>query len=128
MIQTRPVGDEPVFALVSNTGFLTTKGALIRDILYPKEIQFNFRSDGNRFTFIIAALAIIGCFAVVRFELDMGIETKIIVNRFLDVITQAVPPALPAVLSCGVIFAINRLKKSKIFCIAPPRINLAGQI
>ena len=121
MIQTRPVGDEPVLALVSNTGFLTTKGALIRDILYPKEIQFNFRSDGNRFTFIIAALAIIGCFAVVRFELDMGIETKIIV-------TQAVPPALPAVLSCGVIFAINRLKKSKIFCIAPPRINLAGQI
>jgi cation-transporting ATPase 13A3/4/5 len=65
---------------------------------------------------------------VIKFELDMGIEDKIIVNRFLDIITQAVPPALPAVLACGVVFAINRLKKKNIFCIAPPRINLAGQI
>jgi magnesium-transporting ATPase (P-type) len=128
VIQTRPVGDEPVIALVTNTAFLTTKGALIRDILYPKEIQFDFKSDGNRFTFIIAFLAIIGCCAVIKFELDMGIEDKIIVNRFLDIITQAVPPALPAVLACGVVFAINRLKKKNIFCIAPPRINLAGQI
>jgi len=39
-----------------------------------------------------------------------------------------VPPALPAAMSCGIVFAINRLKKQDIFCISPPRINMAGQI
>jgi cation-transporting ATPase 13A3/4/5 len=43
-------------------------------------------------------------------------------------ITIAVPPALPAAMSCGMIFAINRLKKRNIFCISPPRINVAGHI
>ena len=42
VIQTRPVGDERVWGLVKNTGFLTTKGSLIRDILYPKDIKFKF--------------------------------------------------------------------------------------
>ena len=35
VIQTRPLGDEPVLAMVKCTGFLTAKGGLIRDILYP---------------------------------------------------------------------------------------------
>lgn len=42
VIQTRPVGNDPVLGLVKSTGFLTTKGSLIRDILYPKEIKFKF--------------------------------------------------------------------------------------
>ena len=42
VIQTRSVGHEPVLGLVKSTGFLTTKGSLIRDILYPKEIKFKF--------------------------------------------------------------------------------------
>lgn len=37
VIQTRPHAEnEPVFALVTSTGFLTTKGSLVRDILYPR--------------------------------------------------------------------------------------------
>ena len=49
-------------------------------------------------------------------------------DRALDLITVTVPPALPAAMSCGIVFAINRLKKVDIFCISPPRINMAGQI
>ncbi len=39
VIQKRPVGNEPVLGLVKNTGFLTAKGSLIRDILYPKDLK-----------------------------------------------------------------------------------------
>lgn len=42
IIQTRSNGDGPVFGLVTRTGFLTMKGGLVRDILYPKEIAFAF--------------------------------------------------------------------------------------
>ena len=50
------------------------------------------------------------------------------IDRSLDLITITVPPALPAAMTCGTVFAISRLKKSKIFCISPPRVNLAGRV
>lgn len=128
VIQTRPLGEEPVWALVKNTGFLTTKGSLIRDILYPKEVKFKFYSDGLKFVGIMAVSSVIGGLITIPFQLQLGVEAKIIVNRFLDLITCTVPPALPAVMTCGVVFAIKRLKSQNIFCISPPRINLAGQI
>ena len=59
VIQTRQVGNEPVLGLVKSTGFLTTKGTLIRDILYPKEIKFKFYADGMKFIAIMALLAIL---------------------------------------------------------------------
>ena len=59
VIQTRQVGTEPVIGLVKSTGFLTTKGTLIRDILYPKEIKFKFYADGMKFIGIMALLAIL---------------------------------------------------------------------
>jgi len=36
VVQTRPIGNNPCTAVVTNTGFLTLKGGLVRDILYPK--------------------------------------------------------------------------------------------
>jgi P-type E1-E2 ATPase len=46
----------------------------------------------------------------------------------LDLITITVPPALPAAMTVGTVFSINRLKKSRIFCISPPRVNVAGRV
>ena len=50
------------------------------------------------------------------------------VKKALDVITIAVPPALPAALTTGIIYAQRRLKKRGIFCISPQRINVCGQL
>ena len=38
------------------------------------------------------------------------------------------PPALPATLTIGTTFAIERLRKSGIFCISPNRVNVGGKI
>ena len=51
-----------------------------------------------------------------------------IVDRSLDLITITVPPALPAAMTVGVMFAVKRLRKAKLFCISPPRINIAGRV
>ena len=122
------MGDQPVWALVKNTGFLTTKGSLIRDILYPKEIKFKFYSDGLKFVGIMALLALFAIVATIPLQVNMGVPSAIVVDRGLDLMTVTIPPALPAAMSCGIVFAINRLKKKQIFCISPPRINMAGQI
>ena len=43
-----------MYGLVTNTGFLTCKGGLIRDILYPKKLKFKFYDDGIKFVGIMA--------------------------------------------------------------------------
>lgn len=51
-----------------------------------------------------------------------------VVVRALDLITIVVPPALPATLSIGTNFALSRLRKKKIFCISPQRVNVGGKL
>lgn len=43
-------------------------------------------------------------------------------------LTITVPPALPAAMTAGTAFAISRLKKRKIYCISPPRVNVSGRV
>jgi cation-transporting ATPase 13A3/4/5 len=48
--------------LVIRTAFVTTKGSLVRDILYPKPTKFKFYRDSLIFVAGMAVLAIIGFF------------------------------------------------------------------
>jgi cation-transporting P-type ATPase 13A2 len=128
VIQTRQVSEDPVFGLVTSTGFLTTKGSLVRDILYPKAIKFKFYQDGMKFVAIMALLAIFGFICTCPIMIKNGTPISSLIHRSLDLITITVPPALPAAMTCGTVFAISRLKKNKIFCISSPRVNLAGRV
>lgn len=53
---------------------------------------------------------------------------KSLIIRTLDVVTIAVPAALPAAITTGTIYAQSRLKRNGIFCISPPRINISGKV
>ena len=48
--------------------------------------------------------------------------------RALDIVTIVVPPALPAAMTVGTVYAQNRLKRQGIFCISPARINVCGKL
>ena len=67
------------------------------------------------------------CFSVYNFVL-LNVDFKIIILRALDLITIAVPPALPATMMVGTTFAIRRLKKWGIFCTSPARVNIFGKV
>ncbi|KAJ7072233.1 P-type ATPase [Mycena amicta] len=119
---------QPALALVARTGFNTTKGALIRSMLYAKPIPFQFYRDSVRFIGVLAGIAGIGfCFSAVQF-VRIGIKWQTIILRALDLITVVVPPALPATLSIGTSFAIGRLRKNGVFCISPSRVNVGGKV
>jgi cation-transporting ATPase 13A3/4/5 len=59
---------------------------------------------------------------------DPTLTTVYIIDKSLNLVTITIPPALPAAMTCGTLFAIVRLKKLNIFCISPLRINVAGRI
>ncbi|OJT09471.1 hypothetical protein TRAPUB_14051 [Trametes pubescens] len=118
----------PALGLVVRTGFYTTKGALVRSMLFPKPTGFKFYRDSMRFIGVLAGVALLGfCASAVQF-VRLGVRWHTILLRALDLITVVVPPALPATLSIGTSFAIARLRKLGIFCISPSRVNVAGQI
>jgi cation-transporting ATPase 13A3/4/5 len=61
-------------------------------------------------------------------QISAGVDASSIVIRTLDLVTIVVPPALPAAMTCGIVFAQHRLKKLNIFCISPRTINICGGI
>jgi len=114
--------------MVVKTGFMTLKGGLVRDILFPKPTKFKFYSDSLKFVAILALVAIIADFVTIPLELRDNVSTWHIINNALDIITVAVPPALPAAMTAGILYSSNRLGKMKINCISPPRINVSGRV
>jgi len=58
----------------------------------------------------------------------MGASWQKILLRFVDLVTVAVPPALPVAMTIGTSFALSRLKQRRVFCISPPRVNVAGRL
>lgn len=115
-------------AMVTRTGFNTTKGALVRSMLFPKPTGFKFYRDSFRFIGVMAAVAMCGFVVSAVNFVRLGLHWSVILVRALDLITIVVPPALPATLTIGTNFAISRLRKRQIFCIAPTRVNVAGKL
>ncbi|KAM3834871.1 putative cation-transporting ATPase 13A4 isoform 3-T3 [Vipera latastei] len=128
VIQARGDDGGPARAVVLRTGFNTAKGDLVRSILYPKPMNFRLYRDAMQFLLCLVVMAGIGMvYAVCVFVIN-GQEAGEVVKKALDVITIAVPPALPAALTTGIIYTQRRLKKKGIFCISPQRINVCGQL
>ena len=115
-------------AVVVRTGFNTTKGALVRSMLFPKPSGFKFYKDAFRYISVMAGIAGLGFMTSLINFIRLGLAVHLIIVRALDLITIVVPPALPATLSIGTNFALNRLKQKSIFCISPQRVNIGGKL
>ena len=128
VIQTRYYGDQQVLAVVVRTGFRTSKGELIRSILYPKPMDFKFYRDSIRFICVLFLSAAAGMTYCLYLYISREESVRKTLLRTLDVITIVVPPALPAAMTVGTVYAQSRLKKQGIFCISPARINVCGKL
>ncbi|XP_077998030.1 polyamine-transporting ATPase 13A3-like [Glandiceps talaboti] len=126
VIQTRYYGSEKVKAVVVRTGYNTAKGTLVRAILYPKPMDIKLYKDGIKFVLVLLCMAVLGFIYTVIILALQEVTVSDIVLKSLDIITIAIPPALPAALTIGIVYAQTRLRKQNIYCISPTRINLCG--
>lgn len=128
VIQTRQYAGNKVVGLVCRTSFSTAKGKLMLSILFPKPSTFKFYQDSFKFIGVLFVVGIMGFMISAVQLIRLRVPVKDIILRALDVITITVPPALPVAMTVGTSFAIARLKRRKIFCISPPRINISGRL
>ncbi|ODN02682.1 putative cation-transporting ATPase 13A3 [Orchesella cincta] len=128
VIQPRFYAGNKVSSVVVRTGFATQKGQLIRSILHPKDVAFKFYSDALKFVFLLFCMAAVGMVYCIWLYVDRGATWYIVLVRVLDIVTIVVPPALPAAMTVGTLNAQSRLKKKKIYCVSPTRINFCGKL
>nr|XP_020017753.1 probable cation-transporting ATPase 13A5 isoform X1 [Castor canadensis] len=128
VIQVKPSGQGPVRAVVLQTGYNTAKGDLVRSILYPRPLNFKLYSDAFKFMVFLACLGVVGFFYALGVYMYHEVPPRDTATMALILLTVTVPPVLPAALTIGIVYAQKRLKKKKIFCISPQRINMCGQI
>ncbi|PQE16569.1 p-type atpase protein [Rutstroemia sp. NJR-2017a BBW] len=121
-------GEAVGLAMAVRTGFNTTKGALVRSMLFPKPSGFKFYRDSFRYIAVMGGIAMLGFVASFINFVHLKLAWHLIIVRALDLITIVVPPALPATLTIGTNFALNRLKAKQIFCISPQRVNVGGKL
>ncbi|XP_077343608.1 putative cation-transporting ATPase 13A4 [Lithobates pipiens] len=128
VIQTESTAQGPAKAIVLRTGFNTTKGDMVRSILYPKPLNFKLDRDVRWFYIFLACLAIIGVIYAVTIYVQRKVPAWRIIVESLVLIICAVSPVIPAALMVGILYAKRRLRKKRVYCVSPDRINMCGQI
>ena len=127
IIQKRSRDKKKLLALVTEIGFSTIKGNLIRSVLLPKITDEKYHKDFYKYISFMSILCIFGLIISIPFLLETQTWEEILIKS-LDLVTTAVPPSLPACLGIGISYSINRLKKQSIMCIARDRVNSAGKV
>ena len=115
-----------VMALVKATGTLTSKGQMVKQMLFPTPVSFVF---DEHLKVVIVILLLWGIVAFGLAVWEMGGSTP--VNGWfygIFIISQILSPLLPAALVVGQSNAALRLRAKKISCINLPRITIAGKI
>ena len=114
--------------VVVATGFSTAKGRLIKSILFPRPNGFRFQQDSLKFVVTLGVVALIGAALSLKTFIEDEVPARTMVVDSLDLITIAVPPALPLAMTVGISLAVSRLMKKNITCISPQSINAAGRV
>lgn len=113
--------------MLTRTNFATIKGQLIRIISFPRSRSIKFYAESAKFIAFLFLLSIIS-YAILIAKLVQYVETNDLIVKFFDLITITVPPGLPASMSVGIVYSLNKLKKRNIFCISPDKIILGGRV
>ena len=124
--------NKPCLAMVYQIGFGTTKGRLIRSIMFNNPASYRFERDSNYFTLYIfcVALTFVMIYYYIAFTHFSKSERNLgdIFLPSLDIILTMVPPGLSLCLSIGIEYAQNRLKNKQIVALKGRLINASGRM
>ncbi|KAL4433179.1 hypothetical protein ABPG74_010874 [Tetrahymena malaccensis] len=127
-IRNRP-DKQSCLAYVLRTGFDTSKGKLIRTVIFNNENVQIKQKDAFALIFVLLIFSIISSAYVLIHGLEDQERSKNkLFIRCILIITTVVPPELPMILTIAVNSSLLYLQRKKIFCTEPYRIPFGGKI
>lgn len=105
IIQTRYYANEPVKAVVLRTGFRTSKGELIRAILYPKPIEFRFNTDLYKYIMALVIIALAGMIFTIILKVIRRERFSVIYTHFK--LKFLIPVHLGLLMMCFTIYMFS---------------------
>ncbi|KAG6552583.1 hypothetical protein Mapa_005783 [Marchantia paleacea] len=117
----------PVAAMVISTAYGTAKGQLVRAIRFPKPSKYNFEKKLYYFVANSAIYLVVVCAATIYFQAGKEPAFEIF-KACINLVTIAVPAALPLALSIGISVSFKRLQGKGVYCINPSRIVSVGRV
>lgn len=116
-------------AYVLRTGFDTSKGKLIRTVMFNTDNVLTRQTDAFIIIGILLFFSIISSvYILVHGLADPTRDRNKLFLRCILIITTVVPPELPMILTIAVNNSLMLLQKKKIFCTEPYRMPSAGKI
>ncbi|GIY29215.1 probable cation-transporting ATPase 13A3 [Caerostris extrusa] len=106
--------------------FSTSKGELVRAILFPKPIHFKLYSELFKCMVLFFVIGIPPIIYTTWIWIILKAYTWDVIIIVVDVLTFLVPPVLPAVLTSINAHAQRRLRKHGIYCLNSRYINFCG--
>ncbi|KAJ3414429.1 hypothetical protein HDV05_006610 [Chytridiales sp. JEL 0842] len=117
--------NKPVLAIVSATGARTSKGRLVKDILFPSSVVFVFTEHLKLVFPILIVWGVVMLFLSILMIGSQGPDSWF---YGMFTISQVLSPLLPAVLVIGQSISSERLTKMGIMCVDLDRITLSGKV
>ena len=106
---------------------MTTKGMLIRSILFSTPRRFDIYGESYYVLFVSFFVAAAAMGTVLPTFID-NFSAYHVVIRTMNALTVSIPAILPVCMSVGLLFAYARLYLNKIYCSQPKIIDSAGRV
>ena len=120
--------DSGTRAMVVKTGYQTSKGSMVRQIMYTKSYEISVIKESYIFLLLLLFLTFIAFLFTLPKLIEYKFDELWIIFSCVDLFTIAIPPSLPVLITANTYLSVKRLAVSDIFCISPNKINLAGRI
>uniref|UniRef100_A0A6B2KWT4 P-type ATPase A domain-containing protein n=1 Tax=Arcella intermedia TaxID=1963864 RepID=A0A6B2KWT4_9EUKA len=121
-----------VLALVSRTGFRTSKGQVVKAILHTKPYKYPYQQQSLIFLLILTFLGFVLFWIVLYiwgvFNPSIGLQTKEQIIYALEAIVCLVPPFLPIIFDITLLASAKNLENATIYTTNPSRIPIAGKV
>uniref|UniRef100_A0A0G4GAY7 P-type ATPase A domain-containing protein n=1 Tax=Chromera velia CCMP2878 TaxID=1169474 RepID=A0A0G4GAY7_9ALVE len=118
-------GSPAVLGLVVRTGAATSRGKLIRNVLFPSTLRFKY-DEQLPIVFVIMALYTVAVFLLNFYS--WGLQ-EVVFFYGVSSISQCMPIWVPVILAIGHNIAASRLRKANsVYCLDPARIPVCGKV
>ena len=117
-----------VLALAVYTGFITKKGRIFRNILFKEHSQPEFFKYAFLFLLEIFVYCLVVYLAMIPSMIEGQISSGLMVLRFFDMVSWAIPPALPICFNLCYSLSMYRLRQQGIYGTEPFKTIVSGKV